>query len=77
MRINLSLKYAITISAVLLIVLGLVLKANLDLYGFELVLAESWSKAQDALNKQLPALIILFLMLPDGDGVEICKDLKQ
>ncbi len=54
-----------------------VLKANLELYGFDLVLAESWSAARDALNKQLPALIILDLTLPDGDGIEICKDLKQ
>lgn len=54
-----------------------VLKANLELYGFDLVLAESWSKAREALNKQLPALIILDLTLPDGDGIEICKELKQ
>lgn len=54
-----------------------VLKANLELYGFDLVLAESWSAARDALNRQLPALIILDLTLPDGDGIEICKELKQ
>jgi DNA-binding response OmpR family regulator len=54
-----------------------VLKANLELYGFELDLAESWSKGQAALGRQLPSLIILDLTLPDGDGIEICKDLKQ
>ncbi|MEK6698531.1 MAG: response regulator transcription factor [Nitrospirota bacterium] len=54
-----------------------VLKANLELYGYEPVLAESWAGAQDALDKQLPALIILDVMLPDGNGVELCKDLKR
>jgi two-component system phosphate regulon response regulator PhoB/two-component system alkaline phosphatase synthesis response regulator PhoP len=29
------------------------------------------------LNKQLPDLLVLDLMLPDGDGLEICKSLKK
>ncbi len=29
------------------------------------------------LNKQLPDLLVLDLMLPDGDGLEICQSLKR
>ncbi len=29
------------------------------------------------LGKQLPDLLVLDLMLPDGDGLEICKSLKM
>jgi len=54
-----------------------VLKANLELYGFDTATAESWTKAKGVLNEQIPDLIILDLMLPDADGIEICKLLKD
>lgn len=54
-----------------------VLKANLELYGFDAVTAENWAKAKEILSEQIPDLIILDLMLPDGDGIEICKILKD
>ena len=54
-----------------------VLKANLELYGFDTITAGNWAKAKEILNEQLPDLIILDLMLPDGDGIEICKLLKE
>ncbi len=54
-----------------------VLKANLELYGFQVVTTETWAKAREVLALQLPDLVILDLMLPDGDGVEICKKLKE
>jgi DNA-binding response OmpR family regulator len=54
-----------------------VLKANLELYGFDPLMAESWSRAQELLNTSLPELIILDLTLPDGDGMEICRQLKD
>ena len=34
-------------------------------------------KGKEILNDHLPDLIILDLMLPDGDGIEICKLLKE
>lgn len=53
------------------------LKANLELYGFDTITAGNWAKANEILNEHLPDLIILDLMLPDGDGIEICKLLKE
>ncbi len=47
-------------------------KANFDVKEF--------SKADDFLNslkKQLPSAVILDLMLPDADGLEVCKYLKN
>lgn len=53
-----------------------VLKANLELHGFNVSTVASWSEAKKALDEQLPELIILDLMLPDADGMNICKDIK-
>ena len=54
-----------------------VLKANLELYGFDTITAGNWAKAKEILNDHLPDIIILDLMLPDGDGIRICKLLKD
>lgn len=54
-----------------------VLKANLELYGYEPLLADSWAKGKGILKNQLPALIILDVMLPDGNGIDICRELKK
>jgi DNA-binding response OmpR family regulator len=53
-----------------------VLKANLELYGYEAILAPDWKAARDVLGKELPDLIILDITLPDGNGVDICRELK-
>jgi two-component system phosphate regulon response regulator PhoB/two-component system alkaline phosphatase synthesis response regulator PhoP len=56
----------------------------LELIGLHLARAGFTVKAFAAagpllhfLAKQLPDLLVLDLMLPDGDGLEICKSLKQ
>ena len=54
-----------------------VLKANLGLYGYEPLLAGTWTEAQAVLKDELPNLVILDLTLPDGDGIEICRGLKR
>lgn len=54
-----------------------VVKANLELHGYDVVTAENWTEAQELLSVQLSDLIILDVMLPDGDGVEICRDLRK
>jgi len=56
----------------------------LDLIGLHLSRAgyavKSFAAARPLLHymgKQLPDLLVLDLMLPDGDGLEICKSLKK
>jgi len=55
----------------------MVLKANLQLHEFEVITADTWKKAQELIVKYPPDLILLDVMLPDGDGMEICRDLRK
>jgi two-component system phosphate regulon response regulator PhoB len=50
---------------------------NFNKAGFEVTTASSGRKALEAIQKQPPDLIILDLMLPDTDGVEVCRTLRQ
>ncbi len=54
-----------------------VLRANIELHGYEVDTAETWTKAEQMLSIRQPDLIILDIMLPDGDGMEICRDLRK
>ncbi len=54
-----------------------VLKANLELHDYEVDTADSWSAAQEILAGTKPDLVILDVMLPDGDGMEICRELRN
>lgn len=54
-----------------------VLKANLELYGYDATVAGNWAACRKILDSRLPDLIILDLTLPDGDGIDICKELKR
>lgn len=54
-----------------------VLKANLELHNYEVVTADTWQKAQEVLSLSHPDLILLDVMLPDGDGIEICRELRK
>jgi DNA-binding response OmpR family regulator len=53
-----------------------VLKANLGLYGYEAALAGDWATAKQVLSEQVPDLVILDLTLPDGNGLDICREFK-
>jgi DNA-binding response OmpR family regulator len=53
-----------------------VLKANLGLYGFSLLTADSLNAARAILAERQPDLVLLDLTLPDGDGLEFCYSLK-
>lgn len=50
-----------------------VLKANLQLHGFEVVIASSCAEAEERLNERMPDLVVLDRKLPDGEGVELCS----
>ena len=54
-----------------------VLKANLDFHGFLTQAADRWSEAEKVLASRMPDLIILDVMLPDGNGVDICRGLRS
>ena len=50
---------------------------NLSQSGFEVVTADTGRQAIAAVQKHPPDLIILDLMLPDIDGMEVCRTLRQ
>ncbi len=54
-----------------------VLKANLELQSYEVDTADHWKEAKKMISESLPDLILLDVMLPDGDGVEICREIKS
>lgn len=54
-----------------------VLKANLEFHKYNVVTAQSWTEGQKRLSEKKTSLLILDLMLPDGDGVEICRALRK
>jgi two-component system, OmpR family, response regulator MprA len=45
--------------------------------GFEVVLAGDGASARSALARCAPDAVILDLLLPDGDGVELCRGLRR
>lgn len=54
-----------------------VLKANLELHNFRVITSGSWSEGQKILADNAIDLLILDLMLPDGDGIEICREVRK
>src|SRR5450755_3761880 len=51
--------------------------ANLKNAGFSVIKAEDGATALKKARSELPALIVLDLMLPGMSGIEICKILKS
>jgi two-component system phosphate regulon response regulator PhoB len=50
---------------------------NLSQSGFEALQANSGREALQIVQKQPPDLVILDLMLPDVDGIEVCRALRS
>ena len=50
---------------------------NLAHAGYEIQTASTGRKALELVQKQPPDLIVLDLMLPDVDGMEVCRTLRQ
>lgn len=49
----------------------------LDAYGYEVVEAGTSAEAIEAIKREDPAVVLLDLILPDGDGVDICREVRQ
>ena len=52
-------------------------KYNLDKEGFRTLVARDGSQALELARRELPDLILLDWMLPEVDGLEVCRLLKQ
>ncbi len=52
------------------------IRYNLDREGYRVVCAESGEKGLEIARRQRPDLLLLDLMLPGLDGLEVCKRLK-
>jgi len=53
------------------------LNYNLGRDGYKVLSAQTGEEALDTAGRELPGLIILDLMLPGIDGLEVCKRLKK
>ncbi|MCI8641370.1 MAG: response regulator transcription factor [Clostridia bacterium] len=57
------------------IIMGL--KYSLEQEGFEVLSAKNTKESKEKLNKEKVDLILLDVSLPDGNGFDICKEIKQ
>lgn len=53
------------------------IRFNLEREGFRITTAESGERALAAVAESMPDLILLDLMLPGIDGLEVCRKLRQ
>ncbi len=53
------------------------LKLNFELEGYEVVWVSTGAEARAAWQKVPPALVVLDLMLPDADGLDLLQELKR
>ena len=45
--------------------------------GFDVMVARNGTEALDLVEKQIPDLVLLDIMMPDVDGYEICRYIKK
>ena len=57
--------------------LALVLRDNLVFEGYTVEIAADASEALSKASSQPPDLVLLDLMLPDGDGFDVCRQLSE
>ncbi len=53
------------------------IKAYLESTGYDVLLASSLKEARSILDKEVPSLVILDLMLPDGNGESFSQEIKE
>lgn len=45
--------------------------------GYDVMVARNGTEAQELVEKQVPNLVLLDIMMPDVDGYEICRHIKK
>jgi DNA-binding response OmpR family regulator len=45
--------------------------------GYDVMVARNGTEALELVNRQLPHLVLLDIMMPDVDGYEICRHIKS
>src|SRR5262245_58856444 len=50
---------------------------NLSQDGFDVTTANTGRTALESIQRQAPDMVVLDLMLPDIDGIEVCRTLRQ
>jgi len=53
------------------------LRANLEAKGFETLAAMNGNEALETIERELPDLVILDIMMPKMDGFEVCRRLRE
>ena len=53
------------------------LRANLESKGYEVLAAMNGAEALQTIERELPDLVILDIMMPKMDGFEVCRRLRQ
>ncbi len=54
-----------------------VMRASLPPRGYEVVTAHSGQEALDQIQKEMPDLIILDLVMPEMSGLEVCRQVRE
>jgi len=54
-----------------------VMDLRLTSTGYDVVLAENCREALDRFRETAPDLVMLDIMLPDGNGFDLCKQMKE
>ena len=53
------------------------LRANLEAEGFEVIAARDGAETLEAIEKEAPDLVVLDIMMPKIDGIEVCHRLRE
>lgn len=45
--------------------------------GFQVYIARNGTEAIESINKELPDVVVLDIMMPDVDGYEVCRHIRK